>query len=147
MRFVEGKHVRDLFAGGKLQKVDHCSAPCRPLRFGNFIRLEPEHLAEVCEEEQIVVRRAGEHFLDEVFFLCLVRRYAGAAPVLTSVFRNGQTLDVAFVSHGDDDVFFFDEVGYIYIGIVVAYLRFSRLSEFILYLAHFLYDYFLYGVH
>ena len=53
---------------------------------------------------------ADKHLLDPVFFLGLVRRDAEAAAILRLVFGHGDTLDIALVGHGNDDVFSDDQV-------------------------------------
>ena len=78
----ERKHRLHLFAGGELQQVDDRSAARGLTRLGDLVPLHGEHLAEVGEEEQILVRIAHEDVLDEVVVLRLMRGDAHAAPAL-----------------------------------------------------------------
>ena len=98
---LDGHQGVYLFVGRYLDYVDDSPAARRALCFGNFIRPYSEYLALVREQQYVVVRRAYEHFLDEVLFLGAVGCNSHAAAVLGFVFGNGYSLDVARVGHGN----------------------------------------------
>lgn len=106
----DGQNGGDLLARGELDDIDDRAAACRARRFGNVIALDGVHLAEVGEQQDIVVRGTHEHLLHEVVVLGAVCRDPHAAAVLRAVFGDGDALDVAAVRHGDDHVLLVDEI-------------------------------------
>ena len=114
------KHCLNLFARYELQQIDDCATAGRLACLGDFVSFHREHFAEVREEHEVLMRVADENVFDKVVVLRLVRRNAHSAASLRTVFGNGQTFDVAAVSHRHDDVFLVDKVGNVDFGIVVA---------------------------
>jgi hypothetical protein len=74
------------------------------------VHLEPIHLADRGEEEQVVVRRRDHEVLDVVVLFQIHSHHALAAAPLLSVRRHRQSLDVAGARDRDDHVLLRDHV-------------------------------------
>ena len=70
---------------GEVQQVDDRLAPGGRPALGNLVDLEPEDLARVGEEEQVVLGGGDEQLLDEILFLGLHAGLALAAAALGAV--------------------------------------------------------------
>ena len=130
-----------LFPVAELEQVDDRPAARGAFRLGYLVSLGGVHSAVIGEVQQRVVRVGHEHVFDEVLFLRTVRRDALAAAVLSLIFGRRQTLDVAVVRHGNDDVLFLYEVGYVYLVVVYDKLAAARVVVLLLYLLEFRLDY------
>src|SRR5919108_250414 len=77
---------------------------------GNFVHLEPVHLAEVGKEEQVGVGGGDEEVFDDVLFFRLHARDALAPATLAAVGLDVRALDVARARDGDDHLLVGQEV-------------------------------------
>ena len=75
-----------------------------------LVHLEPVHLADAGEEQQVVVRAGDEEVLDLVLLLEVHAGDADAAPLLLAVGGHGQALHVAGLGDGDRHLLLGDEV-------------------------------------
>ena len=83
------------------QEVHHGLALGLAPALGDLVDLEPVHLAEVGEEQQVGVGGGDEQVLDDVLLLRLHPGHALAAPPLASVGLHVGALDVAGARDGD----------------------------------------------
>ena len=128
------------FAVVHLNEVDYRSAPCRFLRFGYFVAFKTVYFTERREEQQIVVRGAYEHILDEIFVFGFVRCNALATATLSLTFFNAQPLDVAEMRHRNDDVFSFDKICFADIRVIGRNFGFSRRGIPVFYIEQVVFD-------
>ena len=123
--FRNGQNGGDLLARVELDDIDDRPSARGAVRLGDLIPLDGVHLAEVGEEQDIVMRGAYEHLLDEVVLLRAMPRDAHAAAILRAVFGNGETLHIARMGHGNDDVLLVDEVLVLDLAVIDGDLRLS----------------------
>src|SRR5688572_12863771 len=103
------EHVRDLLILLELQQVGDGPTLARAAALGHVVHAAFVHAALVREEHQVVVRVRDEQVLDEVAFARFGALDPAPATALRAVGVGGQTLDVAVVADGDDDVFLRDQ--------------------------------------
>src|SRR5882724_10414211 len=84
------------------EEVDHGLALGLPAALGDLVDLQPVHLAQIGEEEEVRVRRGDEEVLDDVLFLRLHARHALAPAALAAVGLDVRALDVPRARDGDD---------------------------------------------
>ena len=100
----------DLFVAVNPQQVDHWNPLSRPTIFGYLIPLHRKDLPGIGEEEQFIVRRAGNEVLNKVVTVHSHPLNAPATPVLGLELIDRQAFDVTVMGQGHDDLFFFDEI-------------------------------------
>ena len=121
---MHGDTRRDLLARLKRENVDQIRALGRAACLRDLIALAAVHLAEVREEEDIIMCGGGEHTLYEVLLLRRHARDASAAALLAAVGRGGNAFAVARVGERKDALFFFDQV--FNVDLVLDVLNFSQ---------------------
>src|SRR2546430_2210103 len=84
------------------EEVDHGLALGLPAALRDFVDLQPVHLAQSGEEEEVRVRRGDEEVLDDVFLFRLHARHALAPATLAAVGLDVRALDVPRARVGDD---------------------------------------------
>ena len=110
--------------GLKWEDIDQIRALGRAACLRDLIALAAVHLAEVREEEDIIMRGGGEHTLYEVLLLRRHARDASAAALLAAVGRSGNTLAVARMGKRKDALLLFDQV--FNVDLVLNILNFSQ---------------------
>ena len=70
--------------------------------FRNFVHLEPEHAAQLGEEQQVLVGRGHEQVLREIVLLARSTPGPQPAPALGAVLVKVGALDVALTAHGNN---------------------------------------------
>ena len=123
--FLYGEHADDLFVLFDLHDVDERAAAGSLCRFGDHIALDVIYLALIREQQNMIVRGADEHILHKVLFLGFMSRDADAAAVLRLVFGDGQTLGIAAVREGNDNVLHGNEVLVLDVAFARGYFRFT----------------------
>lgn len=124
VEFMHGDTRRDLLARLKWEDIDQIRALGRAACLRDLIALAAVHLAEVREEEDIVMRGGGKHALYEVLLLRRHARDASAAALLAAVGRSGNTLAVARMGKRKDALLLFDQV--FNVDLVLNILNFSQ---------------------
>src|SRR5205807_113435 len=89
---------------------DHDLAGAVGAARGDDVDLQPVHLAEVGEEEEVRVRGGDEEVLDDVFLFRLHAGHALAPAALAAVGLDVRALDVARARDGDDHLLVGEEV-------------------------------------
>src|SRR3989441_538842 len=84
------------------EEVDHGLALGLPAALRDLVDLQPVHLAQSGEEEEVRVRRGDEEVLDDVFLFRLHARHALAPAALAAVGLDVRALDVPRARDGDD---------------------------------------------
>src|SRR5262249_3963552 len=108
---ITHRHARrDLLAVAEREQVDHRFAFGLAPALGDLVHLQPMHLAEIGEEEEVRMRRGDEKVLDDVLFLCLHAGDALAAAALAAIRLHVRALDVARARNGDDHLLVGQEV-------------------------------------
>ena len=105
-----GDARRDLFARLERQDVDDVRAARGAPSLGDLIALAAMDAARVREEQQIIVRRGGEHALHKIFFAERLPGHTAAAAPLCAVGRRRDALDIARVGERKDALFFLNEI-------------------------------------
>ncbi len=109
VELADRDHAGDPLPLAELEQVDD-----RPTGGGapggrDVINLQPEDLALVGEEQDVVVGQGDEHVFEEVPFLGVGGRDPPAAAALGAVGGGGEPLDVAVVGDGHDHVLLADQ--------------------------------------
>src|SRR5438552_3889927 len=92
------------------EQVDHGLALGLAPALGDLVDLQPVHLAEVGEEEEVRVRGGDEEVFDDVFLFRLHASHALAAAALAAVGLDVRALDVARARDSDDHLLVGEEV-------------------------------------
>ena len=101
VEFPGNHHGGDGLAGLQGQHIDHGSAPGGAAGLGNLVALAVVDLADVGEEENVVVGGGDVDGLDVVLLLQVLGIHAPAAPALGAVGIHGHPLHVALVTQGE----------------------------------------------
>src|SRR5438105_1471721 len=92
------------------EQVDHGLALGLAPALGDLVDLQPVHLAEVGEEEEVRVRGGDEEVFDDVFLFRLHASHALAAAALAAVGLDVRALDVARARDGDHHLLVGEEI-------------------------------------
>src|SRR5437762_2316590 len=109
-------HLDAAHAGGhrlalaEREQVDHGLALGLAPALGDLVDLQPVHLAEVGEEEEVRVRGGDEEVFDDVFLFRLHASHALAAAALAAVGLDVRALDVARARDGDHHLLVGEEI-------------------------------------
>ena len=104
------RHGADAVVGVDLDQVADAAAFADPSALGDLEHAQPEALAAVGEEEQVVVVGAREQLLDVVLVARARSPAADAAAPLRPVLDQARALDQALMRDRDDDLLVVDHV-------------------------------------
>src|SRR3954454_23436921 len=113
LRFLEVARLHDrahILALPERKQVDDRATSRLARAERQLVHLQPVDLADVREEEDVVVRRGDEEMLDVILVLQLHPHDTDAAALLLTVRRHRQPLDVARLRDRDHHVLFRDQV-------------------------------------
>ena len=108
-KILNRQNIRGLLIFLKFQQVRDRSPLARSAHFRHVVHALLVDPTLIGEKQQIIVRVGDEQMFDEVAFLALSPFDAAATAGLSAIRVAGQSLDVAIVRDGDDDVFLRDE--------------------------------------
>src|SRR5712691_8124257 len=107
---ADGHAGGDAFVLAQRQQIHHRLALGLASALGDLVHLQPVHLAEVGEEQQIGVGGGNEEIFDDVLFLGLHAGHAFAAPPLATVGLDVRPLDVPGARDRDHHLLVGEEV-------------------------------------
>ena len=104
------KHRGNALALLQIQEIRKMEAAGCLRAVRDLVAFELVHVALVRDKEDIVMRRADEHFLNEILLALLHALHAASAALLRLVFIERHALDIALVGIGDNAVLDLDEL-------------------------------------